>query len=114
MARETRGIEVFGRGATVVEVGPRERVPRTPALGAAAILVAVIALAALAAAVVERSELFTWIALVASVVAAAGGLVALLSGRGRLAGLIAIVLGVLANPWSLSQLLLWLEQLPTS
>jgi hypothetical protein len=104
MARESRGIEVFGRGATIVEQAPRER---TPALGGAAVLIALIAIAALTAAIVERTPLFTWIALGASVVAAVAGLIALLTGRGRLAGLIALVLGALANPWVLTQLLEW-------
>ena len=108
-----RGIEVFGRGATVVEYGVRSRAPRTPALGAGAVLVAVAAIAALAAAVIERSrgsglvELLTWIALAASAIAVLVGLVALLTGRGRLAGFAAVVLGALANPWLLSLLLAW-------
>ena len=113
MAREARGIEVFGRGATVVEYGPRDRTPRTPALGAAAVLVAIIAIAALAGAIVERArdsqfvEVLTWIALGASVLAVLAGLAALLTGRGRLAGCAAVVLGALANPWVLSQVLAW-------
>ena len=112
MARETRGIEVFGRGATVVEAAPRGE--RTPALGGAAVLVAILAVAALVGAVVERSDLFTWIALGASAVAVLGGLLALLSGRGRLAGLLAVLIGALANPWLLSLALHWFERLPTS
>ena len=108
-----RGIEVFGRGATVVEYGARDRTPRTPALGAGAVLLAVMAVAALTAAVVERSrgsdfvELLTWIALGASAVAVLGGLVALVTGRGRTLGFVAITLGALSNPWVLTQLLQW-------
>jgi hypothetical protein len=108
-----RGIEVFGRNATVVEVGSAERSARTPALGGGALLIAVGAVAALVVAIVERSqgsdlvELFTWVALVASAAAVLAGLFALLTGRGRLAGLIAIVLGGLSNPWLLTQLLQW-------
>lgn len=112
MAREARGIEVFGRGATVVEVGPPAQ--RTPALGGAAVLVAILAAAALVGAVIERSDLFTWIALGASAVAVLGGFLALLSGRGRLAGLLAMLLGVIANPWLLSLTLHWFAGLPTS
>lgn len=108
MARESRGIEVFGRGATIVELSPRQR---TPALGGAAVLIALIAVAALSAAVIERSELFAWIALGASVVAALAGFMALLTGRGRLAGLVGLVLGALANPWVLTQLLDWAASL---
>lgn len=109
MAREARGIEVFGRGATVVEVASPAQ--RTPALGGAAVLVAILATAALVGAVIERSDLFTWIALGASAVAVLGGLLALLSGRGRLAGLLAMLLGALSNPWLLSQLLNWAADL---
>jgi hypothetical protein len=113
MAREARGIEVFGRGATVVEMGPRERAARTPALGAAALLVAVAAIAALGAALIERAgvggfaELFTWIALGASVLAVLGGLAALVTGRGRAVGFVAVILGAGANPWLLSLVLGW-------
>jgi len=102
-----RGIEVFGRGATVVEFGPRDRTPRTPALGAGAVLVAVMAVAALTAALIERSELFTWIALGASAVAVLAGLAAVATGRGRIPGFIAVAVGALANPWVLSIVLTW-------
>ena len=102
-----RGIEVFGRGATVVEYGPRDRSPRTPALGAGAVLVAIMAVAALAAALIERSALFTWIALGASGAAVLAGLVAVVTGRGRIPGLVAMLAGALANPWVLSIVLTW-------
>ena len=113
MAREVSGIEVFGRGATVVDYGPADRTPRTPTLGAGAVLLAVMAVAALSGAIVERSrgsdlvELFTWIALGASSLAVLAGLAALLTGRGRLPGFVAIVLGALSNPWVLTQVLGW-------
>ncbi len=102
-----RGIEVFGRNATVVEFGPADRSPRTPALGAGAVLIAVAAVASLVAAVIERGELFTWIALGASAAAVLLGLVALVTGRGRLTGFVAVVVGALANPWLLTRLLEW-------
>lgn len=114
MAREARGIEVFGRGATVVEFGPADRTPRTPALGAGALLIALAAVAALAAAVIERTDLFAWIALIASAVAVLAGAVALLTGRGRMPGFAAIVIGALSNPWLLSRLLEWAAALPAS
>jgi hypothetical protein len=113
MAREARGIEVFGRGATVVEHGTRDPAVRTPALGAAAALLAVMAAAALIGAIVERSrgssvvEVLTWIALGASALAVLAGLVAMLTGRGRLLGFVGAVLGALANPWLLTRLLEW-------
>lgn len=115
-----RGIEVFGRGATIVEYGPAERAQRTRALGAAAVLIAVIAVVALVAAIIERSrgsdfvEIFTWIALVASSLAVLAGLFAVVTGRGRIPGLVAVVAGALANPWLLTQLLMWAETLPGS
>ena len=114
MAREARGIEVFGRGATVVEFGPADRTPRTPALGAGALLVAVGAAVALAAAVIERTDLFAWIALVASALAVIGGAAALVTGRGRMPGFVALVIGALSNPWLLTRLLEWAAALPTS
>jgi hypothetical protein len=108
-----RGIEVFGRNATVVEFGPADRARHTPALGGGAALIAVAAAVALIAAVVERSrgsdlvDLLTWIALGASAAAVLMGLFALVTGRGRIPGLIAVVVGALANPWLLTQLLTW-------
>jgi hypothetical protein len=111
MARQARGIEVFGRSATVVEPTVRER---TPALGAGSLLVSLAAVGALVGAILERTELFTWIALVTSAIAVLGGLVALLSGRGRVLGFAAAIVGALANPWLLTQLLLWAATLPTS
>ena len=102
-----RGIEVFGRNATVVEFGATDRSPRTPALGAGAVLIAIAAIAALVAAVIERGELFAWIALGASAAAVLLGVAALVTGRGRLAGFCAVLLGALANPWVLSRLLEW-------
>ena len=102
-----RGIEVFGRNATVVEFGPAERGPRTPALGAGALLLAVAAVAALVAAVIERGELFAWIALGVSAAAVLLGLAALLTGRGRLTGFAAVIIGAFASPWVLTGLLEW-------
>ena len=72
-------------------------------------LVAVMAVAALAGALIERSALFTWIALVASAVAVVAGLAAVLTGRGRIPGLVAVAVGALANPWVLSVVLAWAE-----
>ena len=115
-----RGIEVFGRGATVVEYGPAERAQRPRALGAVAVLIALAAVVALVVAIVQRSrgtdlvEAFTWIALIASTLAVLAGLGAVLTGRGRIPGLVAVVIGALANPWLLTQLLNWAAALPAS
>jgi hypothetical protein len=118
MARESAGIEVFGRNATTVDNAPRDHGPRTPALGAGSVLLAILAAAAFAAAVIERArgtglvELFTWIALVGSALAALAGLVALLTGRGRLAGFLGLLLGLAANPWVLGLVLEYAASLP--
>jgi len=115
-----RGIEVFGRNATIVEHGPAERAQRRRALGAVAVLIALTAVAALVAAIMQRSsgsdfvEAFTWIALIASTLAVLAGLGAVLTGRGRIPGLVAVVIGALANPWLLTQLLNWAAALPAS
>ena len=111
MAREPAGIEIFGRRATVVDTSPRARAPRTAALGAGSVLVAIVAAAAFAAAVIERArgtdlvELFIWIAMVASVVAVAMGIAAAVTGRGRFAGFLGALLGLVANPWLLGRVL---------
>ena len=118
MARESAGIEVFGRGATTVDHSPRAQGPRTPALGAGSLLLAILAAAAFTAAVIERSrgsdfvELFTWIALAGSALAALAGFAALVTGRGRLAGFLALLLGLAANPWVLGRVLEYAASLP--
>jgi hypothetical protein len=103
-----RGIEVFGRGATVVEPRPRRR---TAALGIGSVLLAVVAIAAVVGALAERTDrtglapALTWVALAVSAAAVLAGAVAVITGRGRRLGLLGGVLGALANPWLLSRLL---------
>ena len=105
---QARGIEVFGRGATVVESRPR---PRTPALGVGSVLLAAIAAAALIGALQERAArsglapTLTWVALAVSAAAVLVGLAAAVTGRGRAFGLIGAVVGALANPWLLTTVL---------
>jgi hypothetical protein len=119
MARESAGIEVFGRGSTTVENSVRTG-PRTPALGVGSVLLAVLAAAAFAAAVIERArgsdfvEVFTWIALAGSALAVLAGIVALLTGRGRLTGFLGVLLGLVANPWVLGLVLEYAAGLPSS
>jgi hypothetical protein len=110
MAKESRGIEVFGRGATFVE--PRARQVPSRWLGAAALLASLVALVLLGLAIAallggEDSVAAAQASFVASVVGGALGLAALLSGRGRLFGLLAIALAAAANPWLLHRLLDW-------
>jgi hypothetical protein len=110
MAKESRGIEVFGRGATFVE--PRDRNAPSRWLGGAALLASLVALVLLVLALSaltagEDSVALGQAAFVASAVGAVLGLAALLSGRGRLFGLVALALGAAANPWLLHRLLDW-------
>lgn len=114
MVTEPKGIEIFGRGATTIDAASRESVPRSAALGAASIVLAVLAAVAFAGAVLERAfgeqaaNVFTIVALAASALAVLAGFAAVLTGRGRLAGLIGVVLGAAANPWLLGIALRWL------
>ena len=118
MVTEPRGIEIFGRDASTIDTSSRANVPRSPALGAASIVLAVLATVAFAGAVIERSfgetaaNVFTLIARGASVVAVLAGVAALLTGRGRLAGFVGIVLGAASNSWVLGIALTWLAGLP--
>lgn len=120
MVRETQGIEIFGGNATTIDAASRAEVPRSPALGAASVLIALLAAVAFAAAVIERDgghatvPIFTAIALGASALAVLAGLAAVLTGRGRLAGFVGMVFGAVSNPWLLGLALTWLEALPTT
>ena len=81
--------------------------PRSPALGAASVLIAVLAAVAFAAAVIERDgghatvPIFTAIAMGASALAV-------------FAGIVGMVFGALSNPWLLGHALTWLEAPPTT
>ena len=87
-------------------------------VGWAALAVAVVAgvLTGIGVGVAAGGEFVTgagiaWAAIVLSSVAVAGGILAVVAGLGRLAGAIAIPLGLLANPFLLTQLLGALQQL---
>ena len=108
-----RGIEVFGRGATVVNV-PLESKPRrrTGWLGlgalALALLTAVLTGLAVSAATAgdeSGARLLAVAAIVLSILSFLAGAFAVLSGRGRLAGGLSAVLAIVANPWILLQVL---------
>jgi hypothetical protein len=114
MARESRGIEVFGRGATIVETDGEN--PPSRWLGTAALLVSVVALGLFIAAITvlltgNNADVFAMSALIASVIGAVLGVVALLGGRGRAAGFIAVVVAAAANPWVVHRLLDWVASL---
>lgn len=115
MARQSRGIEVFGRGATVVE--RRAERPRTRLTGALGVLAALVSavllvLAILAVADGQATALGLAVAAVTvSVLAVILGLAALVGNRGRVLGLAAILLGLLSNPWVLTRVLEYIDHL---
>jgi hypothetical protein len=87
-------------------------------VGWAALAVAAIAgvLTGAGVAVASGGEFVTgsalaWAAIVCSGVAVVGGILAVIAGFGRLAGVAAIAIGLLANPFLLTQLLGALQQL---
>ena len=108
-----RGIEVFGRGASVVDV-PHTSEPRrrTALLGlgalAIAVLTAVLTGLGVSAATAGDEGAAQWLAvaaIAASILSFLAGAFALVTGRGRLAGSLAAVLAVGANPWILLRVL---------
>jgi hypothetical protein len=108
---ESRGIEIFGRGATIVETGvdvPR----RGPWPGVLALLLGVGAAACTAMGVVSAAddavELARWLAyagIAASILGAGIGFLAVATGRGVTAGLWGMVIAVVGNPWVLTRIL---------
>ena len=109
---QSRGIEVFaplGRNiATVPDAEPRA----SGHLGFSATVLAAGLLFVLGYAMVAavdgdagRATTLAWIAIVGSIVTGLMGAVALVGGFGRLWGLVAIVLSIIANPTTLSLML---------
>jgi hypothetical protein len=114
MARESRGIEVFGRGATIVESGGGGAPSRW--LGTTALLSSLVALGLFVAAVRalltgSDADVFGLSAFIASVIGAVLGFGALVSGRGRAVGFIALVVAACANPWVVHRLIDWAASL---
>ncbi len=122
MARQWRGIEVFGRDATVVRSPAASRARaisqpvadsgRTRVLGGVALLVSLTAAVLFTAAV--RAQLLgddatptATAALLVGVAAVVLGTAALVSGRGRALALGAIAIAVATNPWIVHRLLDW-------
>lgn len=108
---ETRGIEVFGRSATIVDTSIEER-PRGPWLGLFALVLGLGAAAATAVGVVTAAdgavETARWLAyagIAASILAVGIGFVAVAMGRGVSAGLWAMAVAVVGNPWVLTRIL---------
>jgi hypothetical protein len=116
---EPGDIEVFGsrrnrRREVEAETGARRR----PLLGILSLVVAVITVAivsvgislALAGTYLPSTNL-AYLATGTSVVAVIGGAAAALLGRGRVWGIAAVVLGLLATPLLLTHLLAWVSGL---
>jgi hypothetical protein len=108
---EYRGIEVFGRPGRR-RAAPRPR-PRTR-LGLLALGAAVVTIASTFAGILlamngryEVAILLAYLATGASVVSVLCGAAAVVTGRGRAWGALAIVLGVLSSPPLLTRLLSW-------
>ena len=108
-----RGIEVFGRGATVVDV-PHPSEPRrgTALLGIAALALAVLTVVltglGVSAATADDESAAQWLAIAAiaaSILSFLTGAFALATGRGRLVGALAAIIAVGANPWILLRVL---------
>lgn len=108
---ETRGIEVFGRGATVVDTSV-EVARRGPWLGVLSVLLGLLAAVGTAIGVIsvagDQAEFARWVAYAAigcSILGAAAGFVAVVAGRGVTVGLWGMALSVVGNPWVLTRLL---------
>lgn len=109
---QSRGIEVFAPlGRNVAKVPDAE--PRATAhlgfsatvLAAGLLFVLGYAMAAAVAGDSGRAATLAWITIIGSIVTALMGAVALVGGYGRLWGLVAIVLSVIANPTTLQLIL---------
>jgi len=109
---QSRGIEVFaplGRStATAPDVEPRASAHlgfSATVLAAGLLFVLGYAIAAAVDGDADRATTLAWVAIAGSIVTGLMGAVALVGGFGRLWGLTAIVLSVIANPTTLSLLL---------
>lgn len=103
-----KGIEVFGRGATVVSSPPRRR---SALPGVLALLAGLATVALLGVALVARDAgqaLALPVAVAGSVTGALAVLAlvaALVAGRARRLALVGALLGVAADPWLLTRIL---------
>jgi len=114
MANEFRGIEVFGRQPRGPRVSNVLRARPRNLLGVlalcAALFTVVVTGVGIFSAMTERYEVATWLAYLAtgtSVVAVLCGAAAVVTGRGRGWGAAAVLVGALASPPVLTQLLGW-------
>ena len=118
---EARGIEVFGRGATIVETGfvktgVVESRPRVPWLGVLAIGFGLLAAVATGLGVgsaaggaadgaADGARWWAYAAIGCGILGVIAGVAAVATRRGRAAGVAGIALSLIANPWILTRLL---------
>jgi len=118
---EARGIEVFGRGATIVETGfvktgIVESGPRVPWLGVLAIGLGLLAAVATGLGVgsaaggaadgaADGARWWAYAAIGCGILGVIAGVAAVATRRGRAAGVAGIALSLIANPWILTRLL---------
>lgn len=110
MASEFRGIEVFGRQPRR-RADPPQRLTRAR-LGVIALLASLVTVAATAIGIGtamgghwESGIVLAYVATGTSIIGVLGGATAVVMGRGRRFGAIAIVVGILASPLILTRLL---------
>lgn len=108
---ESRGIEIFGRGATYVDTGV-EAPRRGPWLGLLALLLGLAAAAATAFGVVsvadgaaEAARWWAYAGIGAGILGAVVGFLAVAMGRGVGAGLGGMTIAIVGNPWVLTRIL---------
>jgi hypothetical protein len=107
-----QGVEVFGRAARRRAEPPqarrRGRLGLVASLaGVATIVITVVGILSSLAGRYESGILLAYLATGTSVVAVLCGAAAVVTGRGRRLGTIAILLGILASPPVLTRLLAW-------
>jgi hypothetical protein len=117
VASEYRGIEVFGRRPRRRADPPPRRAnsrPRRSGLGIVTVLAGVVTVVGtvvgITSAMAGRYEsgiLLAYLSTATSVIAVLGGAAAVVMGRGRGWGALAILLGILASPPVLTRLLGW-------
>ena len=113
---ETQGIEIFGRGAVVVDTDADS--PRGPWLGLLSVVLGLLACTATGLGVVSAAGGAAadaqWLAVAGigcGILGALIGFVAVAAGRGVGSGLLGMALSLIGNPWILTRLLDWVGSL---
>ncbi len=109
---QARGIEIFGRGATVVDDTSRSGPRRGPWLGLLSLLLGVLAAASSAVGVllvlggdVEAARVVAYAGIGCGALGVVIGFVALVGNRGVMPAVWGLLLGLVGNPWSLTRIL---------